>query len=215
MNKILAIRSANYGFFNIGISNDGYFLRNVHTVIPNEFRKYSSDKIKEMFDYLCECIPECLEVPAIHVDKNDFRHVYVLYDDMTEHLYRDQDEGDRILTHGAREAADYTEFFEEKFMWSINPGTLSIDRLRLVCEKKIEDFDVFYEAVQHTDLDDYTFWEIRNREDGGLNIFRQVFMTEEGEYITIMKDGRIGNTGDNPYVELLKEYDVKIINMHG
>ena len=209
MKEVIAFHSAEGNYYYIGKSDKGYFLRNEYTVIPNEFEKYSMEDIKQLFDDLCERIPECLPVDRVRSDRHKNSFMYVVYDDMTEQLYMEQEGVGKNLCAYNCHVAEYNEFFNDTFL-AIIPSTLTLDRLRQVCKDKKEDLDVMFDAVDSMDGDDYTHFKIEERADGGYSIVRSCYGVADKEFITIMKDGSIGNTGWFTYIKLLKEHGVRV-----
>lgn len=209
MREILAIHSAEGDYFYVGINDKGFYLRNEYTTIPNEFEKYSMRDIKKLFDGLCERIPECVAVDHVRADRHVNSFMYVVYDDGTEQLYMEQKGVGMNLCTFTHSTAEYNEFFNGRF-WSYNPGTLNLKRLRQVCKSKKEDLDILFRAVCAMDEDDYIDLELEPRPDGGYNIVKSCYGVTDKEYITIMKDGRIDNTGQFTYTKLLKEQGVRI-----
>ena len=210
MKEIVAFRSAEGSYFSIGKNGNEYYLRNMYTVIPNEFKMYSMDRVKELFDSLCERVPECVEVDHVKYDKPQNAFMYVVYDDMSEHLFMKLEGAGKNLCAFTFRAADYNEFYDETFM-SINPRSLNIDRIRQVCRNKREDLYVLHEAIKDMDADDFQHYNIEPREDGGYNIVRNCYEVSEKDFITIMKDGKIVNTGHFRYVEFLKNQGVRVL----
>lgn len=209
MKEVIAFHSAKGNYYYIGKDEKGYYLRNRHTTIPNEFEKYSMEKIKELFDDLCERILECVPVDQVLAGRHVNSYMYVVYDDMTEQLFMQQEGVGRNLCAYNCNVADYDEFLDE-FLGFYNPGTLTLERLRQVCKCKREDLDILLNAVRAMRGDDYTYFDIEPRQDGGYNIVETCYCVPNKEFITIMEDGSIGNTGELTYIKLLKEQGVHV-----
>ncbi len=210
MKEIIAFHSAEGSYYYIGKTDDGYYLRNVHTVIPNEFEKYSMDAIKELFDNLCDRIPECLKVDRVRYDHHENSFMYVVYDDMTEQLYMEQPGvGQNLCAYNCR-VAEYNEFFNDVRLLSYNPGTLTLERLRQVCKYKREDLDILREAVYAMGCEDYVDFIIEPRVGGGYSIVKTRYGEPVYECVTIMEDGSIDDAGYYVYTNLLKEKGVRV-----
>ena len=62
LKEIVAIKSADGCYFVIGKNEQGFFLKNKYTKIPNEFHLYNDEEVKELFQDLCDRVEECVPV---------------------------------------------------------------------------------------------------------------------------------------------------------
>lgn len=209
MKSVKVIRSAEGDYFVIGKTEGGYYLKNEYTEIPNEFNMYSMDTVEKMFEELCDRIPECDEVsvPSGHVNSC----MWVYYEDGTKQLYKQTERGMNLCAFTSR-TADYSEYNGFKMVaWS---GMLmTLEHLREVCKKGIEDYDFFYRALKRYDDDDEMRVEEDFQDDGSV-VFKGIYLpfgTHNGITVSLMPDGTIDETNNIKFVEVLKQNGVRVI----
>ncbi len=205
--EIVAIKSVEGSYFEIGRTRSGYYLKNSFTEIPNEFELYSIDVVKKLFDDLCERVPECMRVDHSFGCPNDC--ICVVYSDRTEQLYHAQDGIGMNLAAFATETAKYVEFYEDPFYYWGSP-LMTLEHLRRVCRSKREDYAVFFKAIRDYIEDDGIDLHDVTLSDGTIEIHELVLGFDFGADYSIMPDGKIGKTGKLRFIELMKKNDVSV-----
>ena len=206
MKEVVAIKSENGSYFYIGKGRNRYYLKNRYTEIPNEFGMYDLGKVKEIFNELCERIPE--SVPAVSSLGHPNSFMRVVYSDRTEEIFT-QGEAGRNLCAYTSNAANYSEFFTGRIFGG-KSEYVTLDHLRWVCSEKEENMDVFIKALKDFEEDDYLYLEEKKLEDGTISIDKHCYGNVSKGFVSILPDGRIGNDGGFKFVKLMKAKDVRI-----
>lgn len=205
MRSVTEVRSAEGSYFVIGKNDDGYYLRNLYTEIPNEFGMYNIEEVQSLFDGLCDRIPECKETDHPYGHPNSCMRV--IYSDGAEQLYKETEQGLNLCAFTAR-AAQYSEFFGSVLFF--RSELITLDHLRKVCSEKEERFEIFITALKDYLEDDYLTLVEEIQEDGSIRIRENVYSNVYYP-VTINPDGYIEETGNIKFVELMKRNNVRII----
>ena len=204
MNNITAVISDGKFRFEIGNNEKGCYLRNEHTVIPNEFEKYSEKPINDMFMEACDLIGDYVEKYPYSfetVEETEIQPVYAGYPDESKEndeplpkAGSDGAKGDetvhtvfvifadnsikrlkidtgkpfkylRNIQYLLGQIAGYCEFYTIEL--EKNSRVVDLKHLRKVCKSKIEQYDIFFEAVSGHINDYETLVVERKNESGG------------------------------------------------
>ncbi len=208
MKNVVSIESVNGDPFKIGRNQNGYYLSNNYTQIPNEFGAYSIMEIENLFHELCDRIPESVETlfPRGHSNAN----MKVTYEDGTKVIYT-QGEGGKNLAAFTSRAAKYSEFYKNLIMGG-RSDLITLDHLRKICSVKIESFDIFIKALKDFEEDDYLFLEVKTFPDGSTSIDESCYGQKFKGFVTLLSDGRIMNDGGLRFVRVMKERGVRVVN---
>lgn len=211
MRNVVEIRSENGNFFRIGRNSEGYYLKNLFTEIPNEFGFYDIDQVKKLFISLCERIQET--VPATDMNGHPNAYMRVFYDNDTQILYTQGEEGKNLCAYTA-EAASFSEFYTGT-IFGERSELITLKHLRQICSVKEERLETFFKALKDYKEDDYTFLEMDKSPDGGISIDKSCYGVKAKGFVTVSPEGFIGNDGDLAFVKLMKKEGVKIITSGG
>ncbi len=206
--EIVAIKSADGNYFEIGKNEFGYYLKNNYTDIPNEFNMYSLETVKKMFLDLCERVPDCAKVSIPSGHKNSC--MLVEYSDKTEQLFQEQKGIEMNLCAYTAKTAEYVEFYADQFFSWHSSSLITLAHLRQVCREKSEDYTVFLTAIRDVIEDDGIDIRENILTDGTIEIHRIVLGHDYGTFISIMPSGKIEKTGNLKFVELMKKHDVSV-----
>jgi hypothetical protein len=206
MRNVIEIRSESGNFFRIGRNEEGYYLKNLFTEIPNEFGFYDISQVKKLFIDLCERIHE--SVPATDMNEHPNAYMRVLYDNDTQILYTQGKDGKNLCAYTSR-AANFSEFYTGTFFGG-RSKLITLEHLRQICTDKEESLETFFKALKDYTEDDYTFLEMVELPDGGISIDKSCYGVKANGFVTISPDGFIGNDGDLAFVQLMKREGVKI-----
>lgn len=206
MKNVISIQSVRGESFIIGKNSKGYYLRNKYTEIPNEFGMYDINDVEELFNGLCERIPESVKTlfPCGHPNSC----MKVTYDDNTTAMYKQGETGLNLcaFTH---HAAAFSEYYERSF-FDGRSDLITLDYLRGVCSKGKASLETVYKAIKDYKEDDYTFLEKSRLLDGTISIDKKCYGVLSPGMVTIMPDGHIGNTYDIKFLELMKKQGVVV-----
>ncbi len=206
MRNVIEIRSESGNFFRIGRNEDGYYLKNSFTEIPNEFGFYDINQVKKLFIDLCERILE--SVPATDMNEHPNAYMRVFYDNDTQILYTQGTDGKNLCAYTSR-AANFSEFYTRTFFGE-RSKLITLEHLRQICTGKEESLETFFKALKDYTEDDYTFLEMVELPDGGISIDKSCYGVKANGFVTISPDGFIGNDGDLAFVQLMKREGVKV-----
>ena len=106
LKEIVAIKSADGCYFVIGKNEQGFFLKNKYTKIPNEFHLYNDEEVKELFQDLCDRVEEC--VPVSYPSGHPNSCMYVIYSDKSVQLYKEQRGVEKNLCAYTSSTASYS-----------------------------------------------------------------------------------------------------------
>ncbi len=206
MRNVIEIRSEKGSFFRIGRNREGYYLKNLFTEIPNEFGFYDITQVKELFIDLCERIQE--SVPARNMKGHPNAYMRVLYDNDTQILYTQGENGKNLCAYTSR-AANFSEFYTGTILGE-SSELITLEHLRHICTGKEEKLETFFKALKDYKEDDYTFLKMVELPDGGISIDKSCYGVKAKGFVTVSPEGFIGNDGDLAFVKLMKRADVRI-----
>ena len=206
MRNVIEIRSESGNFFRIGRNEDGYYLNNSFTEIPNEFGFYDINQVKKLFIDLCERVRESGSATDLNGHPNAYMRVF--YDNDTQILYTQGKDGKNLCAYTSK-AASFSEFYTRTFFGE-RSELITLEHLRQICTGKEEKLETFFKALKDYKEDDYTFLEMDKSPDGGISIDKSCYGVKANGFVTISPDGFIGNDGDLGFVQLMKREGVKI-----
>ena len=113
--------------------------------------------------------------------------------------------------------AGYCEFYTIEL--EKNSRVVDLKHLRKVCKSKIEQYDIFFEAVSgHINDYETLVVERKNESGGGLAMYENICGADYGPVIKLAENGTIeyvAQRAESPYIKVLLANNVKIINFPG
>ena len=150
---------------------DGFYLRNPYTEIPNEFsEKTDQEKLRETFEFLCKTIEEADEVfeedsKTSGTDHKTVRDKYakVIWDDGTEHWYRGEKLSTPFFMELCKSDFDRYLLMHHSEEWR---QLITLKNVRSICESRMLEYEVLIKAIKRAWTDDYEWVEIKENADG-------------------------------------------------
>ena len=179
------------------------------TNIPNEFNLSSNEDLKKLFNGLCARISESVPVNYSGYGSNNF--MKVIYDDLSEQIY-EQGQGPEVKNLAAyvSNTAFYSEFHGGIYrLWK--PKDITLDRLRLVVERKEENYGVLLNIAKTIIEDDYIDIKEEMLEDGTIILRKHLWSYPQEWAIIIHPDGTAEYPAGYTFFDILTKYDIRIM----
>ena len=206
--EIVGFKSINGGYFEIWKAEDGYHLKNKYTVVPNEFKFYNNRAIKRLFDGLRRVVTECIPVDFGSGHPNSCMRV--IFADKTEAIFKEQEGTGNSMRSYMSDVAEYSEFaYGQSFYRHFD--TITIEHLRWVIKTKTESLSNVINFLKDIIEDDYIDIVIDKKTNGIVEISAEIYGIKRSPFMKVFPNGTFENSIDYPYLNLLKEYGIRLI----
>ena len=131
---------------------DGFYLRNPYTEIPNEFsEKTDQEKLRETFEFLCKTIEEADEVFEEDSKTSGTDHKTV------------RDKYAKVIMELCKSDFDRYLLMHHSEEWR---QLITLKNVRSICESRMLEYEVLIKAIKRAWTDDYEWVEIKENADG-------------------------------------------------